>query len=73
MLGDVDVAGPDREQSGILVFFFAVLGQPRVQSLRLAHRDLDNRLLTGRHSLFSKNFQFNKDGQLKFVLIIYLE
>ena len=29
--------------------------QSRVQGLRRAHRDVDNRLLTGRHSLLQKN------------------
>ena len=55
MLVDDDVDGPDREQSGILVF--AVVGQSGVQGLRLAHRDLDDRLLTRRHSLLQKFFK----------------
>ena len=67
---------PTESNPEFLFFFFAVLGQPRVQSLRLAHRDLDNRLLTGRHSLFTKHCQFSsiiKTDNMKFVLIIYLE
>ena len=55
MLVDDDVDGPDREQSGILVF--AVVGQSGVQGLRLAHRDLAYRLLTRRHSLLQKFFK----------------